>query len=441
MAGAASGSEMTEGGAAQSASACHPRRGTGALRLCPPRCCRSRPPRRPPRQPPDGTLDLGGRHRRQHLVVVPTGQDGFEQRRLFRERRPRGRGQRHARSLDLGGDAGHPAEFREIARETIRHIHRGRRMGADGFGDRVAGLRQQITVRQMILLARPKPPALRSLRHAGAAEARARRRRSFPSSSPDRRRAHRQRRTMGRAAPHRTPRPRCVTGPSVRTVSPPSSGQPKCIGIRAQPARERLDPRFANRLRQRERQQKAQRPRALGGQIGEIDAQRLFRNRSGGSSGKKCTPATIASTVSTKSQPGGGVSAAASSVSANAPGCFASGLNTARSGGPRRTILAAWRSLRSNHLEPSRQAVTAFDGHDSFCRLQIKRDPSGPERWKHSISTHPKSTPIRFHITRSCAKNIPATGARAASSGSCRAMTTSFRPRATGRRSRPPRAT
>jgi hypothetical protein len=46
----------------------------------------------------------------------------------------------------------------------------------------------------------------------------------------------------------------------------------------------------------------------------------------GGSSGRKCVPAEIASVVKTRSQPGGGVRIAASSVNPSAPGWVASGL-------------------------------------------------------------------------------------------------------------------
>ena len=47
---------------------------------------------------------------------------------------------------------------------------------------------------------------------------------------------------------------------------------------------------------------------------------------SGGSSGKKCTPPTMASAVTTSAWPAGGVRTAASSVKPSAPGCRAIGL-------------------------------------------------------------------------------------------------------------------
>src|SRR5262249_33300072 len=59
-------------------------------------------------------------------------------------------------------------------------------------------------------------------------------------------------------------------------------------------------------------------------------SERLIRSAflatlSGGSSGKKCTPAITPSAVSTNSRPGGTVTTAASSTSPSAPGCVASG--------------------------------------------------------------------------------------------------------------------
>jgi len=52
----------------------------------------------------------------------------------------------------------------------------------------------------------------------------------------------------------------------------------------------------------------------------------FFAIASGGSLGKKCTPPTMASAVTTKARPAGGVRSAASSVKPSAPGCRAIGL-------------------------------------------------------------------------------------------------------------------
>ena len=74
-----------------------------------------------------------------------------------------------------------------------------------------------------------------------------------------------------------------------------------------------------------DRHQEAERRRALGGEIGQVDAQRLLGHRGSGSSGRKCTPPITPSVVSTRSQPGGGSITAASSPSPKAPGWVAIG--------------------------------------------------------------------------------------------------------------------
>ena len=58
-------------------------------------------------------------------------------------------------------------------------------------------------------------------------------------------------------------------------------------GVLAQPARERLQPIGRQAGRQSDRQQEAERRRALGGEIGQIDAQRLARHRVGGIVGEE----------------------------------------------------------------------------------------------------------------------------------------------------------
>ena len=72
-----------------------------------------------------------------------------------------------------------------------------------------------------------------------------------------------------------------VSGPGVATVSPPISGQSIGRGVGAETLGEGCEPILAPVAGQRERQQKSERPSALGGKIGEIDAQRLAGDRAG----------------------------------------------------------------------------------------------------------------------------------------------------------------
>ena len=84
-----------------------------------------------------------------------------------------------------------------------------------------------------------------------------------------------------------------------------AADQRAAVGARvlAEPAREGLEPSArSSRAGSASVEQEAERRGALGGEIGEVHPQRLARRcRPGGSSAKKCTPATSASTVSTRS--------------------------------------------------------------------------------------------------------------------------------------------
>ena len=64
-------------------------------------------------------------------------------------------------------------------------------------------------------------------------------------------------------------------------MSPPASGQPIGGGVGAEAGGEGFQPVLAPVARQRERQEKAERPRALGGEIGEVHPKRLLRDRVG----------------------------------------------------------------------------------------------------------------------------------------------------------------
>ncbi len=203
--------------------------------------------------------------------------------------------QRYARRVDLGGDARRLAELGEIARRARRrHPCAADAWRAHGLSDGVARLRHQIAVRQVIAAAAGREPPLSASRgRACAAAARAPRRRSCRSPSPGRPARAPARRTILPCGTAPNTAIEIVIGPGVRTVSPPSSGQPKRSASAPSPRANALEPRVADRLRQREREQKAQRPRTLGGEVGQVHAQRLPGDRLGGSSGKKCTPPTM----------------------------------------------------------------------------------------------------------------------------------------------------
>ncbi len=82
-----------------------------------------------------------------------------------------------------------------------------------------------------------------------------------------------------------------VTGPGVRSVSPPNSGQPKRSASSPSPrakAASQSSPVFSG---MREREQEAGRLRPLGGKIGEVDAQRFARDRVGRIVGEEMHPA------------------------------------------------------------------------------------------------------------------------------------------------------
>ena len=232
-------------------------------------------------------VDLARRHAGQHFVIVAAGEDGFDQRRLLGERRARRVGERHARDLDLGSDARGAAELGEIAGEPVGDVHGRRGVRAQHRRDGVARLRHEIAGREAVLLVAGEPPALGRGRVApqqqperGVADgaghhhavARPWRRRGAPSC---------------RAAPRRTPAIEIVIGPGVRTVSPPSSGQPKCSASAPSPRANGASHASPISFGKREREQKAERARALGGEIGQIHPQRLPGDRIGRIVGKE----------------------------------------------------------------------------------------------------------------------------------------------------------
>ena len=125
-----------------------------------------------------------------------------------------------------------------------------------------------------------------------------------------------------------------VIGPGVRSVSPPNSGQSKDRRPHRGRGRRRK-PRVPDLFRQRECEQKPQRPCALRREIGKVTRKAFLPTVSGGSSAKKCTPPMMPSVLSTMSQPAGGSMTAASSKAKGA-GMFRQRPEIdARSGGPR----------------------------------------------------------------------------------------------------------
>ena len=113
-----------------------------------------------------------------------------------------------------------------------------------------------------------------------------------------------------------------VTGPGVRSVSPPNSGQPTCSAVAPSAA---ANPRASGRRSPWAAQSTGEAQCGLW----RRDPERLTRSAflataSGGSSGKKWTPPMIALVLSTRSWPDGTPTTAASSIRPS-PGCVASG--------------------------------------------------------------------------------------------------------------------
>ena len=78
-------------------------------------------------------VDLGGRHGAEDFIVVAAGERGFKRGGVGGDDGLRGVGQRHARGVDSGGNAGDAAELGEIADKTVRHIHGGGSIIAEWF--------------------------------------------------------------------------------------------------------------------------------------------------------------------------------------------------------------------------------------------------------------------------------------------------------------------
>ena len=116
-----------------------------------------------------------------------------------------------------------------------------------------------------------------------------------------------------------------VIGPPVRSVSPPKSGQPKASASAPRPRANGASHASPVPSGSASVSRNPSGFAPLAARSERVVRSAFLATVSGGSSGKKCTPATMPSALSTRSQPAGGVIAAASSARPNAPACFASG--------------------------------------------------------------------------------------------------------------------
>ena len=198
------------------------------------------------------------RDRAQDLVVLATGQDRLDQIAVARER-GRAASESGTRATSISAETPRrAAELGEIARKPVRHVHRGGRMRAHRFGQRHARLRQAIARNEMIRIAASSfqfRPCARAEPSAASpivpltntwSPAFAPLRRTIV---PRRQRAERRNRNADR--PRRRIRVAAEQRTSIR------------VRIRAQPARESREPVLVEALRQRDRQQKAERRCAL----------------------------------------------------------------------------------------------------------------------------------------------------------------------------------
>ena len=167
---------------------------------------------------------------------------------------------------DLGG----AAELGEIAGEAVRDIHGSGGMGAHGFGQRIARLRQQITREQMLALRLGQLPVL-ALAHRkperGVADG-ARNEDAVAGLGAGA--AHHG--ALRHAAEHRD-RDRDRPGRAVGIAAEQRAAVEH--GVAAQAFGKVGEPTLADIGRQREAEQEAERLGALRRQVGQVHAQRL----------------------------------------------------------------------------------------------------------------------------------------------------------------------
>ena len=102
--------------------------------------------------------------RQEKLVIIATGEDGVEQRRIDGERLARRRGQGNAIRIDVCREAGSPAQSFEIADEAVRYVHRPARVAGDLGGELGARLRQQVAGGEMLARGKARAPIRRRAR-------------------------------------------------------------------------------------------------------------------------------------------------------------------------------------------------------------------------------------------------------------------------------------
>ena len=228
---------------------------------------------------------LGRRHSADDLVVVAAGERGFEHRRIGGDHGLARR--RTAARAPPRSSAATPETRQSLARSPARPSETSIAAEAcvrTASASAVARLRQQIARQQMLALrvasvSSPRPCAARG---------RARHRRCVPVTKTRSPGLAPARRTIvpARHAAEHGDRDRDRPGRAVGVAAEQRAAI--SVGVaRASLARNAASQSLADLLRQRQRQQKAERLRALGGEIGQIHPQRLARDRRPASSGKE----------------------------------------------------------------------------------------------------------------------------------------------------------
>ena len=219
---------------------------------------------------------IAGSGREEDFVVVPAGHGRFKQAGIESDRLARGLRQRNQRQIDHGARPRTPAH--SFVRSPARPSETSMAALAwtrSARGEVETRMRQQITADEMVA------------RGAGARARRARDRAGAPGPARRRRSCRRRRSRRPALRPlrgtKRDARPSAVieivSGPGVAAVSPPMSGAAVRVRVLSEPRGEGGEPVIGPVARARPEQQKADRLRALGGEVGEIDAQRLLRDQ------------------------------------------------------------------------------------------------------------------------------------------------------------------
>ncbi len=213
-----------------------------------------------------------------------------------------------------------PAQLGEIADKAVGHVHRRRGMGAHRLGQRIARLRQQIARRQML--------ALRIAEFPGRAFAQHKAERGVADRAADEHAVAR----LGAGAAHHAAfrhaaehgdgnrdRPRRAVGVAAeqRAAEQLASSRRPC----AKPASQSSPISFGSASDSRKPSGLA----PLAARSDRLTRSALRATSRAASSAKKCTPPMMASVLSTRSQPGGGLMKAASSDRPSAPGWVAIG--------------------------------------------------------------------------------------------------------------------